>query len=441
MRVDLDRGCAAATRMVFVWLIVLLAGCGGSDEEPVVPARAGAADIDVTGGTVDAVLEGGATVELIVPAGALSAKTTFHLDPVAAPAGTLGAMQISPAGLQFRTPVTLVVTLPPSGTTAATTAIALAVGTTQVPLGAQLDATSRRLRVALSSLGTGSAEPFATAAAVDGSRKHVAGSVSNQAVALILTTSSYDDIIAVMQSLVAQLSSDGSRDNAIIVGTMMDGVLRLPQANSDPRVRAAVATWRSFLCGQQQFAVSALNTFDVASDYEGFVRRAGDALIFGQLAEQLGEDVALLSNPSEPGCSNLPVSFGQPVRDRFPAFLGSARQALNLLDPTGDFHQILTARIPELLDFAASLAAFTGLDDQVASVTALVAEQTVRLRSGAYAACRSGHVQEQQKELLDAEGGVPAFVSVSPYDSHDLISDIENCGMPIHWACWPPTAS
>ena len=181
-------------------------------------------------------------------------------------------MQISPAGLRFRTPVTLVVTLPSGGTTSATTSIALAVGTTQVPLGAQLDATSRRLSVALSSLGTGSAEPFATTAAVDGSRKRVAGSVSSQ-VAIVLTTFGYDDIIAVMQSLVARLSSDGSRDNAIIVGTMMDGVLRLPQANSDPRVRAAVSTWRSFLCGQQQFAVSALNTFDVASDYGGFVRR------------------------------------------------------------------------------------------------------------------------------------------------------------------------
>ena len=142
----------------------------------------------------------------------------------------------------------------------------------------------------------------------------------------------------------------------------------------------------------------------------------------------------MLSNPSEPGCSNLPVSFGQPVRDRFPVFLDSARQALNRLDPTGDFHQILTARVPELLDFAASLAAFTGLDDQVASLTALVAEQTVRLRSGAYAACRDGHVQEPQKELLEDEGSVPAFLSASPYDSADLISDIQNCGMPIHWA-------
>jgi Putative Ig domain len=434
MRVDLDRGCAVATRTIIAWLLVLLAGCGGSDQEPVIPARAGAADIDASGGTVDAVLEGGATVELVVPAGALSTNTTFHLDPVAAPAGTLGAIQIAPAGLQFRAPVTLVVTLPSSGATAATTGIALAIGTTQVPLGAQLDATNRRLSVALSSLGTGSAEPFATAAAVDGSRKRVAASVSDQAVAIILTTFGYDDIIAAMQSLVANLSSDGSRDNARIVGTMMDGVLRLPQANADPRVRAAVATWRSVVCSQQQFAVSALNTFNVASDYEGFVRRAGDALIFGQAAEQLGQDVALLSNPSEPGCSNLPASFEQPVRARFPAFLASARQALGLLDPTGDFHQILTVRIPELLDFAASLAADSALDDMVASVEALVADQTVRLRSGAYAACRSGHVQEQQRDLLAAEVEVPTFGPVSPYDADDLIGDIENCGMPIHWA-------
>ena len=415
------------------WL-AMLGGCGGGSD-PSIPARAGAADIDASGGAVDAVLEGGATVTLTVPPGALSGKTTFHLDPVAAPAGALGAMQVSPAGLRFRTPATLVVTLPSSGAAAATTSIAMAIGATLVPLGAPLDSTSRRFTMDLSALGTGTAEPFATgAAAVAGaSRKRVA-SLAVDAVAIVLTTFSYDDIVAVMQRLVAQLGSDGSRDNAIIVGTMMDGVLRLPQANADPRVRAAVATWRSVVCGQQQFAVSALNTFDVASDYEGFLRRAGDALIFGQLAEELGVDVALLSNPGEPGCSNLPASFGQPVRDRFPAFLAAARQALGLLDPTGDFQQLLTLRIPELLDFVASLEAFSGLDDQAASVTALLADQTVRLRSGAYVACRSGHVQEPQRELLVVEAGDPVFAPVSPYDAEDLLSDIQNCGMPIHWA-------
>jgi len=55
-----------------------LAACGGGggDEAPSavsIPARAGAADITSAGGSVDAVLEGGTTVRLDVPAGALAA--------------------------------------------------------------------------------------------------------------------------------------------------------------------------------------------------------------------------------------------------------------------------------------------------------------------------------------------------------------------------------
>jgi len=94
-----------------------LAACGGGggDEAPSavsIPARAGAADITSAGGSVDAVLEGGTTVRLDVPAGALAATTTLRIDPTPGPSGTLGAFTLSPAGIALLKPVSLVVTLP-----------------------------------------------------------------------------------------------------------------------------------------------------------------------------------------------------------------------------------------------------------------------------------------------------------------------------------------
>ena len=84
------------TRWVVSMVVLagLLAACGGGGSgddgaaAAAIPARAGSADIGPAGGSVDAVLEGGATVQLDVPAGAVAATTRFRIDP-ADPAGTL----------------------------------------------------------------------------------------------------------------------------------------------------------------------------------------------------------------------------------------------------------------------------------------------------------------------------------------------------------------
>jgi hypothetical protein len=96
---------------VGVACLALLVACGGGegdDSDPVVPARAGSADIGSSGGSVDAELEGGATVELVVPNGALATTTTLRIDPVAAANGSLGAFTISLADFIVQAPVTLV---------------------------------------------------------------------------------------------------------------------------------------------------------------------------------------------------------------------------------------------------------------------------------------------------------------------------------------------
>jgi hypothetical protein len=95
-------------------LCASLAACGGGEDSgsaPPIPAQGGSADIGPAGGTVSATFEGGATVMLSVPAGALAVTTTIRIDPATAPADALRALTLSPAGLQFATPATLSITL------------------------------------------------------------------------------------------------------------------------------------------------------------------------------------------------------------------------------------------------------------------------------------------------------------------------------------------
>ena len=136
-------------KTIRIWLCVVtlsvLAACGGGggDAAPAEPARAGSADIGVSGGTVDAVLEGGTVVKLDVPAGALAATTTFRIDPVSAPTGTLGGFHITPAEVPLRAPVTLTVTLPPGTNVDPDTTLTFDTSSGQLPVSTTLDSATR----------------------------------------------------------------------------------------------------------------------------------------------------------------------------------------------------------------------------------------------------------------------------------------------------------
>jgi hypothetical protein len=149
--------------VLLAWLMAGCGGGGGGDSASgvvVIPARAGTADIGPAGGSVSAVFEGGAAITLTVPAGAVTATTTFRIDPATAPSDALGAMSMSPAGLVFSKPATLSVTLP-SGSDAGGLIGAFDIAGLRVPIGA-FDAASRTMTVDLRYLGTGAAEPDVT---------------------------------------------------------------------------------------------------------------------------------------------------------------------------------------------------------------------------------------------------------------------------------------
>lgn len=425
-----------------VVLAGLLVGCGGSDSSDpaasIVPAQPGSADIGPAGGSVSAIFEGGATVTLAVPAGALAAATTIRIDPAAAPGDALTAVSMSPAGLQFKVPATLKVTMPATAD-ARGLVVAFDVAGTRVPIGA-VDPVSRTMSVALPTLGIGAAEP-ATARI----QEH-AGTMSARAQGLIprstliqlaIQRGDLNGMLVLWHLLVDTLSHDGSRDNAILVQEGFGGVLMMNINTAGPvtknQVVADAVTWGNVVCGQLTFAVSTINHLGSSTSPPAFAQAVKDVIAWGQLMSDFNSLTAQLSFPVAVPCPALQPDIADPVRAAFPAFLNSVQAGLALLSPMTDFNQLLTARVPELLGLDAVLRLVGTVDDLAGQVAALAVNEVVALRQGAYDDCRFNQKQTSQRDLLERLASDPSFDAISPYRETDLFSDIEYCGMAIAW--------
>lgn len=435
------RRSTAHTAWMVMFCLALLSACGGGSD-PNVPARAGAADIDAAGGTVDAVLEGGATITLIVPPGALTTKTSFRLDPQSASGGDLAAVQVTPAGLQFRTPARLVVTLP-AGSDPSNKLVTFGLGGVRVPIG-PVDTATRTMAVDLPSLGAGAAAPTSLAANASGrretialTRQRAADAATETSIELFVQSGDLTSAVTLWHQLVATLASDGSRDNAIEVQEGFTALLKLSLDQASQPVKDQVSvditTWRNVDCTQLTTAISALNSFDFSSDFAGYTQHAVDVLAFGRLTQDLFSLAGQIHFIAPGACPALQADTSAAVRPSFPKYIDAATTTLQALSPVDDFNTLLNTRLGQLLNFTASLQAFGGVDDLAGQVQAVAANQTVRLRAGAYTDCRANHSQVKQQTLLAKEIGDPGFEPLSPYDRSDLISDIQYCGMLLHW--------
>jgi hypothetical protein len=428
-------------RLCGALLLAVLGACGGGGDEPtaVVPARAGSADIDVAGGSVDAILEGGTQVTLIVPPGALTSKTSFRLDPQSAASGDLSTVQVTPAGLQFRTPAQLVVTLP-AGSDPSNKLVSFGLGGVRVPIGA-VDTVTRTMTVDLPYLGVSGAAAASLAVDASGRRATIASTrlaATETALVLFVQNGDLTSAVTLWHQLVATLASDGSRDNAIEVQEGFTALLRLSLDQASQAVKDQVAvditTWRNVDCTQLTTAISALNSFDFSSDFAGYTQRATDVLAFGRLTQDLFSLAGQIHFIAPGACQALQGDPSAPVRPSFSKYIDAASTALQALSPVDDFDTLLNTRLRQLLNFIASLQAFGAVDDLAAQVQAVGANQTVRLRAGAYTDCRSNHSQLKQQVLLVREIGDPGFEPLSPYERSDLIADIQYCDMLLHWA-------
>lgn len=399
-------------------------GGGGADAPQAIPARAGAASIGAAGGSVDAVLAGGATVALEVPPGALSSSVGFRIDPEdPASADTLGLFTISPAGVTLLKPVTLTVTLPPGVQAGPDTGLAMDGLNGAVPLGTAFDATTRQFSVHLSFLppatGVAGRAFVASALRVQPTGTDVAARVRLRLERQI-DRARRDDTFLFLVDLLRQ---QGSIDNAIMVQLAADSLAQ--GATNSNEVMAGMLDWRNVVCPQRNFAVSALNTFN-GVDVVSFRRLSLDAMVWSLLARDMDATLRRVFNTTVPLCSGLPEDFRQPVIDKLPAFVEAVTVSLNGLDARTEFDQILKARLPELVD----LESLTQEFDLGPAVLSLIGEQAVRLRVAAYQACRSDGDQLPQKDLLES---TPLFGVTTPFAEADVREDIQFCGMPLRW--------
>ncbi len=330
----------------------------------------------------------------------------------------------------LQAPVTLVVTLPPGTSVDADLTLAIDTGIGQVPADTELDLASRTLTLRLSALPSAAASRAAPAS-VGRAKAQASGSVASMKLAIIRMD--YATRLTVLDLVANNLVASGSSDSATIVQLLMNAVLRDSRGAAEPRVHVAAGKWAGVVCAQQQFNVSALNTF-AGTDIQTFEQRAKDVFVWDRHALALNATVARLS-PVESGCAGVPSDFAEPVRLRLPAFLADVRQALDLLDPNtaADLDQMFRIRFSELLDLSFDFGAL-GLLDLQNAVVAAVSGQLDRVRTIAYASCRDQRNQKLQAQLISALSSDPRVNALVP-DRWDqrLAEDVQFCGMPLHW--------
>ena len=426
----------------WVWTIVFttVAACGGGDSPgvAVVPARAGLADIGPAGGSVIAVFEGGATVTLTVPAGAVTALTTFRIDPATAPSDAKSAMSMSPAGLEFRKPATLTISLP-AGSDAKGLVATFDILGTRVPVGG-FDIATRTMAVDLNTLGIGAAGPDITglaagrATALSNRARPEAGGQSNTAIQLLILGGTLDGMVQQFEQLVMSFSNNGTRDNGVLVELAFGAVLNAGINNNiqEQEIRPYVASWGNKTCGQLTFAISSVNSASTTQSTPVFNQAAKDVMAWGfQMSEYFRLTKLLVNIPPLVSCPALQNDIAAPIRAAFPTFLNTITGALSLLDPINDLNQIITARLKELVTLMATLQG-ANLDPESNQLGGLIADQFRRERQGAYDDCRLNLRQISQRDLL-VLAIVPTFDFIRPFSQSDLISDIEFCGVSIAW--------
>lgn len=198
-----------------------LGACGGGDEPPIaaVPARA---DIGVDGGSLEATLEGGTVVRLTVPAGALKRTTTIRIDPVTAPAGTLGAFDLSPAGLDFDPPASLQIIGAPGTDVTADSTLAIERSTGLGPMAAQVDSAKRTVTLQVRRFSIDAATA-STSAAVRERPAALArpSDAAADALRMFFINMDYNARVAALLQGVATLARNTTPDDALYVQLAM----------------------------------------------------------------------------------------------------------------------------------------------------------------------------------------------------------------------------
>lgn len=411
----------------------LLAACGGGggaggdpDDGSTLPARAGEVQIGPAGGTVDAVLEGGTTLRIDIPADALKASATLRIEPVPAQAGDLGGFRITPADLALAKPVALTLTWSARQDAPADVVLAVRRGDALLPISPVLR--GQELRFELSSLGAlppGLAEAGAAARsprekpqASHGNARASADADPPDETLRLVALPEAERLAALRSAVDLARNGQGSSAFAMSVQRSFDAVVGSTNPAS-PTLRAIALDWKPFVCAQRTSADSALNTYEGSAGVV-FEQRAGASLRWGLVARDMGRALGLLV-PAIAPCADAPEDFRQPVLDKLPAFLERVEVAVHDVP----FNQLIDDELPPLINVEVMLRNV----DADGLVLPTLQWLATRLRDMAHESCRIGAGQDDHAKLLARTVGDAGFAAIASYDEAAVRDDIQRCGL------------
>ena len=429
---------------------VILMAAGSVTITATVEARSGAAVINVTGpgtqggasgtaligsqgGTVPATLPGGGNLSLTIPSAALSEPVQVTLDPVIPSGGALAAFRISPVGLRLAQPATLVIKVSAGAKVRATTVLVFEQDGQQIPVPGIPNLAEGTVTVSLTSLGLPAAVASGSSLRLAPPASASAGGGSVQAT---LMNIALGQRFNAADSALSRLQRVGTVPTATAMELVMQSLLAVDRAAAlaDSRFGPLFFDWTIAVCGFTDFALHALQSFGVVSDYKGLERVAGDYLGWSlesaavkAFRAQVG--ISVTCPNTVPNAETEILTKLQSMRAAITVDLDGFALTPSPRDSLTD--SFLAIRLGPLLSLAASLR-LASFDDAAQLVEGIVTPQLSRIRTRGYGEC-FGASQEMQGLLIRhlSAGGLVA--ALAPFDAADLESDIELCGMKINW--------
>ena len=388
----------------------------------------GSATIGTTGGSVQATLPGGGTMNLTVPSGALRTSATITLEPLVPPPGALASFHLTPAGVQFDKDATLVIKLSAGAKLRPTSTLVFEQGGQRIPVAGVPNLTDGTLTVSLSALGLSESEAAGISSRTRALSSHSAagsatGSVYNLALDML-----YVDVQVALDQLIAS-GTIAFAENAQLAWEAVTGQ-GVAVAKADSRYVPFRNHWTSAVCGFANFAFNALANFNFVSDYRGLERVMVAVIHWHRVAREMDEHLRV--NLGEPvTCFNGLPDPQTRVHIRLTTLEPSIIADLNAfaVEPSPRDSSFFADRLKPLIDLGASLA-FLGNPQDGQIVQNIVRDQLIRLRTLGYTRCRAGTKQDIQGTLARNAAVIP----LPGLTLGDLQEDIETCGMSIQWA-------
>jgi hypothetical protein len=400
-------------------LLAFALGCGSGAAAPAPPSAGLTATLEPAGTDVAVPLEGGGTLLVKVPPGAVTSPVAVTFTPVSPPAGAWAAVRIVPAGTHLAVPATVRVTLPSGLSPTADGALVLLEGGHPFYLRTEIDRATRTLEGTVSVLGFG--EGAGAASAVAG-----AGAVGDPAVDLVAASASLQTRLDDAQRYIDDMNTFGLLVSGERANAAMLAVFQLEPPTQDP-VRALTVAWREALCNQAVGAetVFRLFVYTTVADFEAAARPMLDWFaVYLDAQATLGPE-----NAEFLGCPTGNPDPAARIGEKSGQFLSIAQGELDRIDASTVIgFDAVVAKIRQIVRVAGSLAEVGALTGFLQAATSLAADAVDRLRDAAYLRCRedgSLHLHRRLNDFIIAGGGD----SLARFTEFDVAGDAQLCSV------------